>query len=173
MAGSTPRPGSPCSTSRRAIRPPAAWTAWAHGSRWDWSRRSCLSKPPRSTGTAGRVAALNHTSIDGREDVQTAENVRFYVMGSFPHGGGGFPPTLTWDQPTAGEPHRGAHRQARHPGWAGPLGPRGRRGPAQPPPDPRCRHSGASGRHRGSQRFRAYSGRTTCPAATAATSPVS
>ncbi len=52
----------------------------------------------------GRVAALNHTSIDGREDVQTAENVRFYVMGSFPHGGGGFPPTLTWDQQLPGNP---------------------------------------------------------------------
>ena len=52
----------------------------------------------------GRVAALNHTSIDGREDVQPAENVRFYVMGSFPHGGGGFPPTLTWDQQLPGNP---------------------------------------------------------------------
>jgi len=39
----------------------------------------------------GRVAALNHTSLDGLQDVAPAQNVRFFVFGSFPHGGGPFP----------------------------------------------------------------------------------
>ena len=46
----------------------------------------------------GRVAALNHTSIDGREDVSLAENVRFYVMASIPHSNGSLPPLAVWDQ---------------------------------------------------------------------------
>ena len=46
----------------------------------------------------GRVAALNHTSIDGREDVSPAENVRFYVMASIPHSNGSLPPVAAWDQ---------------------------------------------------------------------------
>ena len=46
----------------------------------------------------GRVAALNHTTIDGREDVNLAENVRFYVMASIPHSNGSLPPVAMWDQ---------------------------------------------------------------------------
>ena len=46
----------------------------------------------------GRVAALNHTTIDGREDVDLAENVRFYVMASIPHSNGSLPPVAVWDQ---------------------------------------------------------------------------
>ncbi len=46
----------------------------------------------------GRVAALNHTSLDGREDVSLAENVRFYVMASIPHSNGSLPPLAVWDQ---------------------------------------------------------------------------
>ncbi len=41
----------------------------------------------------GRVAALNHTSIDGRDDVTPAENVRFYMMASIPHSNGSLPPS--------------------------------------------------------------------------------
>ncbi len=41
----------------------------------------------------GRVAGLNHTSIDGHEDVALAENVRFYLMASIPHSNGSLPPT--------------------------------------------------------------------------------
>jgi len=42
----------------------------------------------------GRVAALNHTSIDGEEDMTLAENVRFFVVGSYPHGRGPYPPVV-------------------------------------------------------------------------------
>ena len=39
----------------------------------------------------GRVVGLNHTSIDGLEDVRLAENVRFYLMASMPHSNGSLP----------------------------------------------------------------------------------
>jgi hypothetical protein len=40
----------------------------------------------------GRVAALRHTSIDGREDVEDAQNVRVYLLAGTRHGAGSFPP---------------------------------------------------------------------------------
>ena len=52
----------------------------------------------------GRVAALNHTSIDGQEDVTLAENVRFYVMASIPHSNGSLPPIKRWEQQVRGNP---------------------------------------------------------------------
>jgi hypothetical protein len=39
----------------------------------------------------GRVVGLNHTSIDGLEDIRLAENVRFYLMASMPHSNGSLP----------------------------------------------------------------------------------
>ena len=45
----------------------------------------------------GRVAALNHTSIDGSQDVDLAENVRFYVMASIPHSNGSLPPERSFE----------------------------------------------------------------------------
>jgi hypothetical protein len=45
----------------------------------------------------GRVAALNHTSIDGSQDVDLAENVRFYVMASIPHSNGSLPPARRFE----------------------------------------------------------------------------
>ena len=40
----------------------------------------------------GRVAALRHTSPDGREDVEDAPNVRVYLLAGTRHGAGSFPP---------------------------------------------------------------------------------
>jgi alpha/beta hydrolase family protein len=40
----------------------------------------------------GRVAALRHTSPDGREDVEDAPNVRVYLLAGTRHGSGSFPP---------------------------------------------------------------------------------
>jgi hypothetical protein len=40
----------------------------------------------------GRVAALRHTSPDGREDVEDAPNVRVYLLAGSRHGAGSFPP---------------------------------------------------------------------------------
>ena len=40
----------------------------------------------------GRVAALRHTSTDGREDVEDAPNVRVYLLASTRHGAGSYPP---------------------------------------------------------------------------------
>jgi len=40
----------------------------------------------------GRVAALRHTSPDGREDVEDAPNVRVYYLAGTRHGAGSFPP---------------------------------------------------------------------------------
>ena len=39
----------------------------------------------------GRVAALRHTSLDGREDVEDAPNVRVYYLAGTKHGAGSFP----------------------------------------------------------------------------------
>jgi Alpha/beta hydrolase domain len=40
----------------------------------------------------GRVAALRHTSIDGRDDLEDAANVRVYMLAGTRHGSGSFPP---------------------------------------------------------------------------------
>jgi hypothetical protein len=40
----------------------------------------------------GRVAALRHTTIDGREDVEDSPNVRVYFLAGTKHGAGSFPP---------------------------------------------------------------------------------
>jgi hypothetical protein len=40
----------------------------------------------------GRVAALRHTSPDGREDVEDAPNVRVYLLAGTRHGAGSLPP---------------------------------------------------------------------------------
>ena len=40
----------------------------------------------------GRVAALRHTSLDGRQDVEDAPNVRVYLLAGTKHGAGSFPP---------------------------------------------------------------------------------
>ena len=40
----------------------------------------------------GRVAALNHVSIDGDKDVPLPDNVRMYVLAGVPHSRGPFPP---------------------------------------------------------------------------------
>lgn len=40
----------------------------------------------------GRVAALRHTSPDGREDVEDAPNVRVYLLAGTRHGAGSYPP---------------------------------------------------------------------------------
>jgi len=52
----------------------------------------------------GRVAALNHVSIDGGEDVQLPENVRFYMFSSLPHATGPFPPEVSFAQQGMGNP---------------------------------------------------------------------
>ena len=52
----------------------------------------------------GRVVGLNHTSIDGLEDVPLAENVRFYLMGSIPHSNGSLPPADRFAQQQKGNP---------------------------------------------------------------------
>jgi len=52
----------------------------------------------------GRVAALNHTSLDGLEDVSLAENVRFYLMASIPHSNGSLPPTDRFELQEKGNP---------------------------------------------------------------------
>jgi hypothetical protein len=41
----------------------------------------------------GRVAALRHTTIDGTDDVEDAENVRVYLLAGTKHGPGTFPPS--------------------------------------------------------------------------------
>src|SRR5262249_38389338 len=43
----------------------------------------------------GRVSALRHTSIDGREDVEDAPNVRVFLLSSAQHGSGSLPPPDT------------------------------------------------------------------------------
>ena len=43
----------------------------------------------------GRVGALNHTSLDGQQDVPLADNVRAYLMAGAQHGAGTFPPPTT------------------------------------------------------------------------------
>jgi hypothetical protein len=40
----------------------------------------------------GRVAAMRHTSMDGKQDVEDAANVRVYTLASTKHGAGSFPP---------------------------------------------------------------------------------
>jgi hypothetical protein len=40
----------------------------------------------------GRVAALRHTSLDGRQDVEDSPNVRVYLLAGTKHGAGSFPP---------------------------------------------------------------------------------
>jgi len=52
----------------------------------------------------GRVAGLNHTTLDGLQDLAPAENVRFYLMGSFPHGGVSFPAGPLFAQQLPGNP---------------------------------------------------------------------
>ena len=52
----------------------------------------------------GRVAALNHTSLDGKEDVPLADNVRFFMMASIPHGSGSFPPSYPFAQQEPSNP---------------------------------------------------------------------
>ena len=52
----------------------------------------------------GRVVGLNHTSIDGLEDVPLAENVRFYLMGSIPHSNGSLPPADRFSQQQRSNP---------------------------------------------------------------------
>jgi hypothetical protein len=43
----------------------------------------------------GRVSALRHTSIDGREDDEDAPNVRVFFLSAAQHGAGSFPPPET------------------------------------------------------------------------------
>ena len=40
----------------------------------------------------GRLAALRHTSMDGKQDVEDAPNVRAYLLAGTKHGAGSFPP---------------------------------------------------------------------------------
>lgn len=40
----------------------------------------------------GRVAAMRHTSMDGKQDVDDAPNVRVYLLAGTKHGSGSFPP---------------------------------------------------------------------------------
>jgi Alpha/beta hydrolase domain len=40
----------------------------------------------------GRVAAMRHTTMDGKQDVEDAPNVRVYLLSSTKHGAGSFPP---------------------------------------------------------------------------------
>ncbi len=47
---------------------------------------------------ASRVAALTHVSIDGRQDVQDADNVRNYMLAGTQHGAGRLPPAQTAGQ---------------------------------------------------------------------------
>jgi Alpha/beta hydrolase domain len=44
---------------------------------------------------ASRVAALTHVSLDGRQDVQDADNVRNYMLAGTQHGAGRLPPAQT------------------------------------------------------------------------------
>lgn len=46
----------------------------------------------------GQVAALNHVSIDGRQDLREAENVRIFLLASTQHGAGRLPPPDTGGQ---------------------------------------------------------------------------
>jgi hypothetical protein len=41
----------------------------------------------------GRLSALRHTSLDGREDVEDAPNVRVFMLAGTRHGSGSFPPS--------------------------------------------------------------------------------
>jgi hypothetical protein len=43
----------------------------------------------------GRVGALRHTSIDGRQDDEDAPNVRVFLLSAAQHGAGSFPPPDT------------------------------------------------------------------------------
>jgi hypothetical protein len=47
---------------------------------------------------ASRVAALTHVSLDGRQDVQDADNVRNYMLAGTQHGAGRLPPAQTIGQ---------------------------------------------------------------------------
>jgi hypothetical protein len=44
---------------------------------------------------ASRVAALTHVSLDGRQDVQDADNTRNYMLAGTQHGAGRLPPAQT------------------------------------------------------------------------------
>ena len=46
----------------------------------------------------GRVAALRHTTIDGREDDEDAPNMRVFLLSAAQHGSGTFPPRETGGQ---------------------------------------------------------------------------
>lgn len=52
----------------------------------------------------GRVAALRHVSIDGREDLADPPNVRIYTLAGTQHGSSSFPPPNTGGQ-LAGNPN--------------------------------------------------------------------
>ena len=47
---------------------------------------------------ASRVAALTHVSLDGRQDVEDADNVRNYMLAGTQHGAGRLPPAQTIGQ---------------------------------------------------------------------------
>lgn len=49
----------------------------------------------------GRVGALRHTTLDGREDTADSPNVRMFLLSAAQHGAGSFPP------PETGGPFRG------------------------------------------------------------------
>ena len=46
----------------------------------------------------GRVAALRHTTIDGRDDDEDSPNVRVFLLSAAQHGAGSFPPPETGGQ---------------------------------------------------------------------------
>ena len=46
----------------------------------------------------GQVAALSHVSIDGRQDLREADNVRIFLLASTQHGAGRLPPADTGGQ---------------------------------------------------------------------------
>jgi hypothetical protein len=62
---------------------------------------------------AGRVAALTHTDVAGREDIAFPEDVRSYFFSGTSHGPAGFPPTaLVEGAPLANPVNAGASIQA-------------------------------------------------------------
>src|SRR5438876_797596 len=63
----------------------------------------------------GRLSALRHTSLDGREDVEDAPNVRVFMLAGTRHGAGSFPPADSGGQFKENtNDYRWAQRRAQH-----------------------------------------------------------
>ena len=64
---------------------------------------------------SGRAAALTHTTVDGKRDLELPDNVRIYLLAGTQHGVGPFPPTRTPPGAATSAATRGSGQQLTNP----------------------------------------------------------